>query len=445
MSQVLEPLAQARVAILKSASRAQVALAVSHLILSPDGEWFPNGNVYVPRAHDRLVADGKSVPVTGRVEFAQYLAASTFVHCGDAWGYLGRALGALLQGDLQTAVHLTYYAELRSAISLLASEGIYIGNSLNLSVSASGEVFEISREGTHRAVWKCLAAWNDLPRSGDLIGRVLRPGGPTLHSWASGLSGAGVDPVIHDLLRRMAMDLQSFSMDHNRRNSASYGPTRLITDDLDAVLIQRIVSELWQALEPGVGGSFPVMDAVLLQDILANAYGATHTTGGGVETDWSRWGEWLAALMPAQSVGSALEARLRDWPNSDGGGNAVLKAAFEDTSSQPLARDFVAAMLSRTTVLLRLSTGSCIDLMDAAGIETSSVEPWVDSLGVARGIWTAGEVPDSKLDLWADIEVAKQDLEDADAHNHHSFVTSLGPSAATLSQAERVVAWSFGA
>lgn len=52
------------------------------------------------------------------------MAASVIVHCFDGWSYLGRALEAEMAGDPQTAVHLGYYAELRAAMSVLASDEI---------------------------------------------------------------------------------------------------------------------------------------------------------------------------------------------------------------------------------------------------------------------------------------------------------------------------------
>jgi hypothetical protein len=67
---------------------------------------------------------------------AQYIAASSILHCADGWSYLGRAINCLLKGDPHRVVHLAYYAELRAALSLLASEAIGVFSRNNFVIDA---------------------------------------------------------------------------------------------------------------------------------------------------------------------------------------------------------------------------------------------------------------------------------------------------------------------
>ena len=69
---------------------------------------------------------------------AEYVAASAPLHASDGWHYLARAFGAISHGDRNTAIHLAYYAELRAAMAILASEGIGVLNYVHVVVDSSG-------------------------------------------------------------------------------------------------------------------------------------------------------------------------------------------------------------------------------------------------------------------------------------------------------------------
>src|ERR1700722_6306108 len=86
--------------------------------------WVGKTNRYASDTVDRLALDTKSPSLLRTTHLAQYISASSILHCADGWSYLGRAISCLLTGDPHRVVHLAYYAELRAALSLLASEGI---------------------------------------------------------------------------------------------------------------------------------------------------------------------------------------------------------------------------------------------------------------------------------------------------------------------------------
>lgn len=442
-----QPLSQDKISLLQSASRKEVAKALSGLVVTGSADWLPAGNSYASFAQECIKNDGKSVPSHKQSDFAQFLAAASFVHCGDGWSYLGRAIDALIRGDLHATVHLTYYAELRGAISLLASEGIYIGNGANMVLTSGGAVEFVTGEGTHVAVWKYLSAWNDGVRSKNLISRILHPGGVSLDEWVQNLPAGGAGAAISDLLVRMAFDLQSFSNDRVRRNAASYNPTRLGVEDLGTEVAARAISQLWEVLEPDSHGGFPVLDRILIQDVLKASYLPTHhlsDADGEVTSsvDWASWPEWLQQVTPVSVLNTALFDALKTAPRGQGPDSALGKL-FQSDQSVTSPRDYVESMLARTTVLLRLATGSCLDLLDESGLGKSSLTPWVESLSVVRGLWDVGEFPDDTLDLWLDVEEARQALDNGPLHSSHALLSSVGSQLVTLGQTERVLAWSF--
>ena len=85
--------------------------------------WIDPRNPYRTNA----VASVRSHVRRGRLlrgKIVDYLAVSTILHCFDGWSYLGRALQAEMSCDPDAARHLGYYAELRAAMGVLASEGV---------------------------------------------------------------------------------------------------------------------------------------------------------------------------------------------------------------------------------------------------------------------------------------------------------------------------------
>lgn len=434
-------------ALIGQADRSAVVSALARLTIGGSGSWLDPGNVYAENAQATIKDDNGTIPFSKAPDFLEYLAASSIVHCGDAWTYWGRAMDALLRGDLQTAVHLTYYAELRGAVSLLAAEGIYIGDRVNLVAMPTGELRSVTREGTHRASWKFLEEWSCSARAGELVGEVLRPGGTSLTSWVAGIPGQSISPAVSDLFSSMALDLQSFGTDRERRNAASYTPSRLVPSDLDVHSTLGIVRRLWSSLEPDSPGGFPTMDLILLSKFLMGTYGSVHmklddeqlTTD---QVDWDKWGSWIDSVVPESSREAFVHKELLLAPTQVVE-EPLLDAAFESdvTVSSPI--DFIESMMARTTVLLRISTGASLQLLDDAGLSTADTRPWVAALGNSRGLWPMNEFPDDPLDLWADIDGPRDKAGSTEPDDTYGLLQMLKEDIIVLGQAERIVAWSF--
>lgn len=437
------PLGAAATAALESADRARVASVLGRLPITGTETWLDPSNAYALSASDQLRLDQKAVPTAQEEAFADYVAAAAFVHAADSWAYLGRALSAVLSGDVHGAVHLCYYAELRAALSLMSAEGIYVGNGITLALTGSG-TSSITTEGTHVAAWKCLDKWGTTNRARDLFGAIIRPIGAPLHEWASAVPG-GIQHVIADLVGDIAFDLSSFANDRERRNHVSYQPTRVHPDDLLAPEAAAIVDDVWTVLEPESRGTFPVLDRLLLSHILRKTYAASHSvldddgndTG---DTDWSDWVGWIGAVAPASAMNDPYFADLQANPH-DATRDAAMRGVF--TRSAGPVSAFLREMILRTTVLTRLATGACVELLSDSSLADESIATWADGLGFARALWEKGDAPDPLIDLWADALVAKEELENAPKESYHSIVRSMREYLAVLGQAERVAVWSF--
>lgn len=427
--------------ILLTADRGLVVAALSRLPISGSQTWLPTANVYFRSATAQIEADD-GVGAAQQGDFEDYLAAASFIHTTDGWAYLGRALHALLQGDVHGAVHLCYYAELRAAIGLLSSEGVYIGNRHTLAATPT-VVSKITAAGTHTAAWMCLDVWSGSDRARDLFGAVLRPLGAPLHEWADNM-GTGIRPVLESLLTDISFDLESFSDDRKRRNHVSYQPTRVEPDDLPAPDAASLVEDVWTLLEPESRGTFPVLDRLLLRHLAVDVYAPTHPEIGqdGEPTglvDWAAWSAWLDSVAPAGSANDPYFVSIRETPVDDTRDHA-LSGAFARSPGAPST--YVREMILRTTILSRLATGACVQLLNDAGMGPADVSAWVSGLGAARALWPDA-APDPMLDLWADAELAKDELVSATKDSYHALTWSMREYLAVLGQAERVAAWSF--
>lgn len=430
----LQPFASTVTAHVLASDRNAIVGALTSLLPLASDRWFPRGNGYLADPHSKIVADQNLVPSTRKPNFLRYMAASTFVHCGDAWSYLGRSLDALIRGDITGSVHLLYYAELRAAISLLASEGIFIGKGRHFAVTTSGAIELLSKEGTHTVVWQAIQAWIEGSRALVLLEEVLRPGGTSLSDWTRALTSRAAQAKIEQLFKLMSLDLQSFDTDHNRRNRASYQPSRLQPSSVDATVVQGLISETWRYLEPGLNGAFPALDEALLPEILSSIY-------QGVRRPANDWPGWIDSIVPAELADTALVAAIKSGgvTESDTLFNSLYTAKISETDPAK----YIRPMMARTIVLLRIATGSSILLLRDSGHGADAVSEWTTSLALDRGLWSPGAEPASALDLWADVEVILEEVEAAASGTRSDLLHGLRTGLLTLGQTERVPVWSF--
>ncbi len=435
MAPPTQPFGSANVGVIQSADRSSVADALSAILPLSSERWYPRGNGYVPDAGDRIKADSGTIPKGRRPFFRRYVAGSVFVHCGDAWSFMGRSIDSLLRGDLGGAVHLMYYAELRAAVSLLASEGIFIGDKSHFVINQAGIHSFGGKSGTHAVAWQALQAWTDGNRSQQLLGQVVRPGGEPFANWVSALTAQAARAKIDDLFKLMSFDLREFDQDHNRRNAVSYSPSRLLPLDMDAMEIRQIAVDVWQTLEPGSGGSFPVLDDLLLPELLHSIYSAA---GEGSVS----WPDWVERIAPASQSGTALLTSLAA-AGTGVSASGLVGAMYVSRVAEMDPTRYFRPMMARTMLLLRIATGSAIQLVRESGRSAVSLQPWTESLALSRGLWSAEAPVEDVRDLWADVELALEEAENAGARSLHELLSGLPTASRILGQAERVPVWSF--
>ena len=411
--------------------------------------WIDANNRYRGNVTKQLRADNRSNTPVDDAALGEYIAASAPLHCADGWSFLGRALVCHSRGDGDAARHLAYYAELRAAISLLASEGIGVFNDLHYVVDASGQCRRLYGSGTHELAWQALDYWGSLPQSTDLLATVVSSAGVPLSDWLDDFGApSSVRPIGGDWLRRWGLDLKYLSNDRDARNEASYRPTRLeTTTSLDAPASAEFLRDLWNLHEPSAPSRFDVLDRHVLRLRLEQAHEAT--TGRKPADDRANFERRVKTTIDALSPGGLSDSGWKDFltrASERDTPRLLLEAAGTAPVTDP--RHHVQ-VISRATLLLRVSTGACARLLEDAGIGREDLEFWWKSLGEDRGLWEPGYEPDELTDLWLDVDAELENATrwEASSSGVASVARWIKEQARTLTVlggCERIALWGMG-
>lgn len=389
-----------RKSILRKASRSRVE--DYFVSLPPDlrsKKWLHQTNRYRYNCTARYQKDIPANAVNER-DLIAYISASAPTHVIDGWSYLGRAVDATLRGDSYAATHLGYYAELRAAMGLLASEGIGIFDNRHPVVDDHGKTHIFSGAGTHKAIWPILKYWATLQRAADLLNDLVQPKLIPLSTWLTGTGAIiPVRAMAQHWLGSWGLDLAVVDDDHDNRNLASYRPSEFRRPVRLNVHQQTIfVEELWQLFEPSAARRFPNIERLLLRNARRK-----RTRSAPSVSDVERLGL------------TALESP--DWV-------AFLQRA-DDPSPLRLAEDQVPIedptchqrIISRAALLLFLASAAARQLLEKARYSSDNLRFWWSRHGEDHALWNIGSVPNDPQDLWADIAQAISDSAEWRANN----------------------------
>ena len=408
--------------------------------------WIGKSNFYAKDAVSRLK---RGIPANRerRRNLAQYIAASVTLHANDGWSYLGRAVGCILTGDTHRALHLAYYAELRAAMSLLASSGIGIFNRQHYIVPQVNSTSKLrAGHGTHAMAWVALEEWAKLSNSGDLFAKLVRPDGQTLERWFHAQGGAtAVAAQAKAWFMQWGMDLGLAAKDQRARNESSYRPDGVPRIwEVDANDCLEFVSDLWRLLEPSPTSNFEQIDRHILRHAIESYFRGT--SGHEPSPNNPRFAELVHRTVTRMSLPLSAEQRVKRFLRRQI--SPIDPSVFRYSAIKPGNPESDAfAVISRAVLLLRLATGSAYRQLESNGVDAEVLEFWWRKLGESRGIWQPGAAPSDLHDLWADVEESLNAIADAE-DNHppvlNSFSTiasNLAPELSVLASHERVGIW----
>ena len=447
-------LSQTNINKLNSAARTSVNAEYERLSKNWGRKrWLALGNRYAGIDCIDLLKDdiqpGNSV---NHQHLSEYIAASSISHCVDGWSYLGRAIDAFLKGDTDSSRHLGYYAELRAAMSILASEGIGVFKNAHFVINTNRECELIKGSGTHEFTWDALECWADSNSARDLIFSIIKPGTVPLSDW---LNNFAVRASVQSLLTKewlllWGLDLRRLIEDREARNIASYRPTTLTTPrPINPKAAIRFIYKLWEVLEPKETLRFPLLDRYLLRlsvkQTFENAYGKT------VSEEKVLFDRLIESMLQSTSPRELTIEGWKKFLNSKQVNNLPLVISEASEKADITDAKHSQQVLARATLLLRLSTGACRLMLDTLPMTSKSkLKFWWEKFGEDRCLWHSGEEPDDLTDLWVDIresiDSAGQWLNNIKARDMSYKLLWERQAAATdiLGSSERIALWGLG-
>lgn len=376
----------------------------------------PNGSL--PRQEPAFLA----VPPNFIIES---VAARGPLHCLDGWSYLARSMNALLSGSSHSSRHLAYYAELRAALSILASEGVGVFNGRNRAVDAGSNLLPLPSKGTHEISWHAITNWAKQSRAlARILGAVEINGVTLFEALQAFFPSLSVVTLSYDLIATWGFDLGVGADDREERNISSYSPNDLTViphtadDDLEFIV------SLWECFQPGAWN----LEAHLLRMLLEIQQAAIGGTAiAEMEKNYETLDSRITSVVPFNFL-------IRATSPAD---HAVILEAMKATHpAEP------RAMIARAALLLRIATGMArVNLTTATIQPFDQLEDWWQKLGDQKGLWRPLQRPTTMDELWTEIEDAIEVARTAAPANRYDMLSKRDLSLVKLSEAERIGLW----
>lgn len=416
-------------------------------------QWLSTDNRYRTNVIDEIEESASKRSERHDDDLVEYIAVSSVLHCFDGWSFFGRALDAEMAGAPDVSRHLGYYAELRAAMSLLASQGVGVFRGAHVVVDGSGGVRFVQdkkNRGTHGFLWPALEHWTN--RQGEsVLFNIVEPHGVPLSAWFAAFrpSGGGLGALARGLMQRWGVDLALLAADRKARNAASYRPNTLVASDPRGITeVVRSVTEFWRLCEPHSPAGFGMFDNHLLGQSLGWLSRSDDDEEQGAQERPDEFTERVGVMLDGLNLPSASRATMRRFLLAEEQEAALLTDAQGNVA--PAAADHSKQVLARAAVLLRLATGCARRVVEEADADPRDLFGfWWRSHAVNRRLWPTDSTPPPAAELWTDAEVAVQNLEawlddDAPGKTRLEFWKRWAAEAAVLSTTERICLWGLG-
>jgi hypothetical protein len=439
-------------AVLRRGSHAAVVERLTSLSSTlQTGRWLPEANFYVTDTIRKLQDFGKKKksPKLRQRAMVEYVAVSAPLHSADGWSFLGRAIAAVIAGDANAARHLAYYAELRAAMSLMASEGVGIFNNSHFVVYDARHCRHVpTTHATHKFTWDCIKHWAELRRATQPLMEVVRPGNVPVREWLDQFISSHSTALAARWLSFWGIDLRSFPEDREARNEASYRPTALRhKDGLSADERSEFIENFWSLCEPTQPSRFGNLDRYILRDSVREIYKIT--TGYAWDSQLPDFGRhcerMIHAIAPSGLSESNWLAFLTGTASPD---RPLLLREADDRQSDVADPRHHLKVIARAALLLRLATGAAADLLERCDASAETLKFWWEAIGREAGLWRASGPPDDLTDLWVDIEEAiitnREWLSATSDRSIGAWVASGAAGLHTLGSCERIALWGLG-
>ena len=386
--------------------------------LSGRQRWLGLNNIYREDPVARLRHEQDNAIPFNSKHLGEYITASALLHCWDGWTFLGRALHAHACGLPDVSRHLAYYAELRGAMSLLATQGIGVFNLQHFVIKSDGQVDALSPNGTHVATWLYLQEWAKSAGS-KLIGEVIAPESVRMEMWVRSIPGQPAwTPLGTDWLLRLGLDLRRMADDRAARNFSELSP------ECPCALGCAFVAG-GSTLREGFCPEFGASGSNRLQRArcpFPPAHLRSAFTSLTNSTPRQAPRQYEAAVAGATEIVVPDEDRrnlIADCLRRQHEPLDSIVIEFAERTDAPTHPLHHMQVMSRAAILLRLATGSVAPRMfGAVALEPEMTRWWWAAAGTNHGLSGFGPYVRAVTRYFADIDEGLSDLSDSlDAPN----------------------------
>ena len=352
----------------------------------------------------------------------QFLAASSLSHLLDGWAYLSSSFTALLNGDESTAIHLGYYAELRSAMSILSTEGVGVFSKKHIGAfsptynaeyptnyfknnNLAGK-YVINSLPTHTFVWDAMQKWSDSSnKPGDDILKIFTVRGLNFYELIeyfhplTASSSLLTLQTVKDWLKVWCFDIKNYRHDRDRRNEASYRPQRIQNFNVitDFKLIINELGAFWNVISPTQQNKFDLLDKYLLRQL----FNSLHSKIAPQES------------LEELTTNAFMQHGIQDQILLD---FLSYKAPYQNEhvifTYASLKSASALAVMARATLLLRISIGMVSQLYSSGGLGKSELDFIWNKYGLDNGFWSSATPIQDHIDLWFNLDSMFTDLKD---------------------------------
>jgi hypothetical protein len=408
-------------------------------------QFVPDSNRLKSNAVDNIKnhIDPASGTIINPDELKSFLASSCILHSIDGWHYLSNSIHALLSGDIAIAIHLAYYAELRAASSLLASEGIGVFDSKHLMINVNSDihVYPLMKKDkcpTHSFVWEALNQWVISPKPSNIL-KYFKYLGIDFQSWTAFIPNASADIIsslfIKDWIKNWCIDIENFKSDRKSRNVFSYRPffgrSYVLSTLFESV---EMLNSFWKVLEPSESNRFSVLDKYLFSAFIEKI--KTNNVSS-IPKD-----QFLMNVFT--NSGKTTDNSLIEIFNNNYSHTIIEKAKDRAMNENEMPNPL--AIISRAILMLRIATGATSYLIESVNVTKDELKFYINKVGIDGGFWNRDEMPEDFCDLWTDIDNLINDFEELSFDqdltlkklndNHYNI--------STYSQFNRAAVWGLG-
>jgi hypothetical protein len=439
----------------------------------PKQTWLGVRNRYYKNTINQIESDLASTGVMNK-QLAEYISVSSILHCFDGWAHFSRGVESLMGGDLGSAIHMVYYAELRATMSFLAREGVGVFNNKHFIIDQSKSISLITglaqRSRTHVFVPDAIEAWAKEQKNSQVLFDSLKIQGKTFSQWFDAAGKASSSAVstklAHDWLKNWSLDLTYISGDHVLRNEMSYRPHELsfnYNEKHFPDVINRII-DIWKTCEPAGSGKsserFSILDYHLLRIAMEDLYKSL----GNKLQDGKLNKIFLEKLFQNLNLSSSINLfkfLLRETTPDDltlfqYAKHKTLKSILGIGSQLKYNRieehyslDDVLAIMARALLLLRFSTAMISSLLEKAKISRNDIQFWLNKVGENFGLWDKTTQPNDLSELWEELSSSIASIESEIATGTYSSLAnannkSIMSDFAKIKQFQRACLWGLG-